>query len=198
MNTCRAGVDSSSDSYSRPAPARPPLLPQGLITANVASALSVDELGNTPLHALCNQRSVTFDLVEKYLCLAPGAAHVANNRGRTVLHHIAGNDALGGSRCATIIAAIAAAYPGSALALDDIGATPLHNLCANMGVTPASLSALISFAPAAVDVVSQWGRTPLRTLCENPSLSTSLLADFVATAPGAFKSWVGVASSASR
>jgi hypothetical protein len=143
---------------------------------------------------LCNQRSVSLDLVERYLRIAPSAACIANERGCTVLHVIAGNDTISGTRCATVIAAIGAAHSDSALALDDIGATPLHNLCANMGVTPASLSALISVASSAADIVSQWGRTPLRTLCENPSLSSSLLAAFVATAPGAFRSCVGVSS----
>ena len=70
-------------------------------------------------------------------------------------------------------------------AVDPVGRTPLHVLCANPTVTPELLRLLLKRCPAAARKIAEELGTPLHCLCTNVEVTPECLEELVAANPRA-------------
>ncbi|KAF4317669.1 hypothetical protein BBO99_00001057 [Phytophthora kernoviae] len=151
-----------------------PCEPKKLQTAlNAGSDTSALMDGWTPLHFLCENRSVEATARVEGLRLLLHAGFDANavdENGWSALHLLCKNKSGGEGNLTSSIQQLLAAKADAKLQTTDNKKSPLHFLCENEAVSEDALKALLQAKPG-VDAMDEDGNAPLHYLAENSFVS---------------------------
>ncbi|RLN69770.1 hypothetical protein BBP00_00000129 [Phytophthora kernoviae] len=151
-----------------------PCEPKKLQTAlNAGSDTSALMDGWTPLHFLCENRSVEATARVEGLRLLLHAGFDANavdENGWSALHLLCKNKSGGEGNLTSSIQQLLTAKADAKLQTTDNKKTPLHFLCENEAVSEDALKALLQAKPG-VDAMDEDGNAPLHYLAENSFVS---------------------------
>ena len=135
-------------------------------------AVSTGEDGWRSLYYACENKNVTLNIVRLIVEAAPDHSLriLHHEDGRTLLHHLCGNDQVDKAAALEILNLLIEKYPEAVRHTDDFGNLPIH--LANMSRNHELYRVLIEAYPGSVSVPDAGGILPLHNACWNGSLAT--------------------------